>query len=392
MPIYFTNPGIIDIDAALTLGVNAKLGDSPIGQFGTGLKYAIAVLLRTNHTVTIHAGQTTHKFSQLTRTTRGTIYNVVCMDEAPLGFTTDLGRHWQVWQAFRELYSNAMDENGKVVERRISFTGDDTTIEVAGPEIAKVYDHRHRYFLNSSPLATHGNVEIHPGHSIFYRGILVLQCPTAFAYNLASGVDLTEDRTIGNVWSVQWDIARAIQSQPNAKYLATILANPSSLEHDFPWGSEFSSTNQELLVERANQETLPPKFQGIARSVQIKSALPNHRPFSPQEWAMVGTALTQLKYLDFDVLDNILVCDALPNNLMGLAKEGKIYLAGDIFVQGQTKVTGTILEEHLHLKHCFADMTRSFQNFLIDTIAEAAAKCQAKFLPFLVDESYTLIE
>src|ERR1700733_12022356 len=44
--IVFENYGEIEIDAITTFGVSVKEGPNPIGFFGTGLKYAVAVLLR----------------------------------------------------------------------------------------------------------------------------------------------------------------------------------------------------------------------------------------------------------------------------------------------------------------------------------------------------------
>jgi hypothetical protein len=48
--VVFENPGEIDAAAIRTFGVSVKEGENPIGFFGTGLKYAIAILLRTGHT------------------------------------------------------------------------------------------------------------------------------------------------------------------------------------------------------------------------------------------------------------------------------------------------------------------------------------------------------
>ena len=62
MTIYFTNPGEIDIRAVTTMGVNVKEGSSSIGYFGTGLKYAIATLLREGQEIIIHSGLTTYYF------------------------------------------------------------------------------------------------------------------------------------------------------------------------------------------------------------------------------------------------------------------------------------------------------------------------------------------
>lgn len=56
MTIYFSNRGLIDLDVIRTMGVNVKENDNPIGHFGTGLKFAIATLLRTGHKVDLYRG------------------------------------------------------------------------------------------------------------------------------------------------------------------------------------------------------------------------------------------------------------------------------------------------------------------------------------------------
>jgi hypothetical protein len=53
MSVIFQNLGLIDLRAVQIMGLNAKESKNPIGQFGTGLKYAIAVLLRNNCSVSI---------------------------------------------------------------------------------------------------------------------------------------------------------------------------------------------------------------------------------------------------------------------------------------------------------------------------------------------------
>ena len=116
--IFFSNPGHMDILAATTLGVNAKTNDSPIGYFGTGLKYAIATLLRHNHEIVISIGDTYYTFFSTPMKSRNKSYHLVEMringdERRPLGFTTDLGKNWGIREAYRELYSNMLDEEGE---------------------------------------------------------------------------------------------------------------------------------------------------------------------------------------------------------------------------------------------------------------------------------------
>ena len=63
--LLFENPGEIDPRLIGSFGVNVK--DDPstaFGFFGTGLKYALAILLRTGHEVTIQSGLTEHRFEK----------------------------------------------------------------------------------------------------------------------------------------------------------------------------------------------------------------------------------------------------------------------------------------------------------------------------------------
>jgi len=56
MTIAFQNDGELDLRLMATFGCSVKETNNPIGFFGTGLKYALAVLLRTGHKVTVHLG------------------------------------------------------------------------------------------------------------------------------------------------------------------------------------------------------------------------------------------------------------------------------------------------------------------------------------------------
>ena len=149
MTLYFTNPGEIDLDAALILGVNAKVNENPIGRYGSGLKYAIAVLLRTGHSVTIWSGLEENIFYARTASTRGVEYSQVWCNDKPLGFTTHLGSNWEVWQALRELKSNAQDEGGITTDdiSEADAIEGRTVIEVTGSGIMLAWENRAKYFL-----------------------------------------------------------------------------------------------------------------------------------------------------------------------------------------------------------------------------------------------------
>ena len=62
--IIFENDGLIDKRSITTFGISSKENSSAIGYFGTGLKYAIAILLRENINITIYIGNERLEFTK----------------------------------------------------------------------------------------------------------------------------------------------------------------------------------------------------------------------------------------------------------------------------------------------------------------------------------------
>ena len=61
--LIFSNPGELDIRALYTFGVSAKVGEEPFGLFGTGFKYAAAILLRQHQSLRVLSGKQTDRKS-----------------------------------------------------------------------------------------------------------------------------------------------------------------------------------------------------------------------------------------------------------------------------------------------------------------------------------------
>lgn len=216
--VSLTNAGLIPMEAVTTMGVSAKDGDTPIGFFGTGLKYAIAGLLRLGHKITIYRGLDAFTFRTQTHEIRGQEFEIIYMDgpdgAEKLGFTTHLGAKWEMWQVFRELYSNCLDEQGQISFNAVEPAEGQTTIHIRGEGFAQEARTRDKLFLASKPLATDILVEIHPGPSsgIYYRGVLAMKMPvqSALTYNITTSLDLTEDRTIKYPFMADSYIAAAL--------------------------------------------------------------------------------------------------------------------------------------------------------------------------------------
>jgi hypothetical protein len=305
---------------------------------------------------------------------RGTVYNQVRCNGKELGFTDALGKHWPLWQAFRELLSNALDENGNVKRGQTAYgLPGQTIITVEGPEIEQVYNTRGIFFLSGrEPLESADGISIYTGQGIYYRGILVSPEKTAFAYNLEHGVRLTEDRTIANVWDVQYAIAYWLTHHAKPSRLIRAMGT-DFVEQKYTFPSTISEAARETIVKLADQEKLPSSMQGYANDLRkIEGEYPTREP-TPSESKLLTEAIKILAGIGSEVDPGAIhISDRLPNDVLGLQARGKIFLSGSLFPSGLTRVVGTLFEEHQHLAGGYADCTRRFQNFLIDTIATLA--------------------
>ena len=181
--VYFCNNGFFDPRAMLTFGVSVK-DEGSIGYFGTGFKYAIAIILRNGGSITIRSGDDVYDFKKVTEIIRDKEVDLIYCNGENAGFTTHMGINWKSWMACRELYSNCIDEGGKVNECGGDF---DTVIEVNHPEIYEAYLNTDSYFIgDDTPLVSGIHADIHRKRSafVYYKGVAVYPANTFFTYNI----------------------------------------------------------------------------------------------------------------------------------------------------------------------------------------------------------------
>lgn len=377
--VVFENPGEIDIAAISTFGVSVKEGDSPIGFFGTGLKYALAILLRNGCKVTIWSGLDRIDFTAEPAMIRGQEFSIVCMNGERMGFTTQVGKTWDLWMAYRELFCNARDENGEVyASRSIPEPIEGITfVAVSGDAFEEVHEGRWKYFIDEEPDDELGSMHLwrRPSISFFYRGVSVHEMPrqAMFTYNDTSQLDLTEDRTVKNSYEVNFRIIRAIVRSEDQSMIRTILTAPERwYEHhlDFHgWPVAPSPTFFSVVEELVNDGCLD--VNATARRLWQ-----DHRPNS---FKPIPVKLTQVQQKMLDKAAEfcegigfpinsypVSVVESLGTDTLGLAKDGGIYVAERAFHMGTKQVAATLIEEYVHLRHLYEDCTRSMQNFLFE--------------------------
>lgn len=299
--VLFRTPGAIPLDAFTTFGVNAKPNSkSPFGFFGTGIKYAVSVILRNGGKIQVFVKGVEYEFYLHQKDFRGKEFRQVRMRKRKRGmlswmksealpFTTELGKNWKLWEAFRELESNTRDENGEtlLITRDELADGEEFQPDVSGTDILidcpgffecvgateRPYGGREvvsRVFLDIGEMEEVLDTRqftMYEGASehIYYQGIRVydLRNPSRFTYNFKPGfVELSEDRSAKNIWNMQWAIANRIQEIEDHQLLLRLLEDDKHLwfetdEISFNFsGSEHFQYVAKLLREKAPSRSL----------------------------------------------------------------------------------------------------------------------------------------
>ncbi len=385
--IVAENPGEIDIRGATISGVTVKETTNPIGYFGTGLKYAIGILLREGQLVYIQSGTKVHNFAIKEIDFRGEPFNIITMDGHELGYTDQLGKNWKLWMAYRELDANALDEGGTVTRhsRVPPPTKDKTRVIVVGQAFQETHKQRAGFILQSSPLEETTNLNIHSGRSeyVFYHGFRVGELPqnnkrpSIYTYNILEGLSLTEDRTFSYGFQVISRISEGLLRSNDPEIVQKIL---TAQDHYFESNLDFednvgfaSETFMEVLRKLVKSRHF--KVNLSAKKMLEKVDGVKH---TPEAIALTAVQKIQLERavkfcgkIAFPIEDYpILVTDSLGTNILGAAKDDTIYLAKECFTMGTLMIASTLIEEFCHLRYGYMDETRTFQNFLLNKIVE----------------------
>lgn len=285
--IVHRTPGLLDTRSFTVSGMSAKPGTTtPIGQFGTGLKYAIAGLLRSGASLSIWIGREHWQFELETTTFRGAPFQQIVAWKRTWGglrrtkvllpFTTQLGPHWEAWMWMRELHSNTLDEGGETQACRallkesndlpawdwydetdhetysIGPAHDTTLIVVDSLDYATAWENRAKVFHPTArgPADAAGSLlevlPVGPG-TLFYRGLRVLdlRLPSVRTWNILETTPLTEDRTMHEYYA-RLAVARHIATVETDEDLIreVVEADENHWEHELEFPSWVRPTPQ----------------------------------------------------------------------------------------------------------------------------------------------------
>jgi len=278
--LYFVNKGIISLMDLSTMGDSVKRDDSSkIGTYDSGLKYAISILLRHNVDLKIKSGDRRYSFyTEEVLDITGKTKELVHIDFEDLSnnvedriirtaFAKNLGIHWELWMAIREIYSNCLDEGGNMQVTDDEPAGDFDTcfsIEIT-PEIAQILEDWDFYFRTNTYIYQANRRSIYKKKSfqpytIYKNGIRIYLeeniTNNLFVYDdLMAEID--EMRVLRHLSSTEWDLCNMLRSCNDVDIINTILDNPNSYEASKLLGEarvNFSETWVKLINERYARE------------------------------------------------------------------------------------------------------------------------------------------
>lgn len=383
--IIFHNPGVLDMRAVRTFGLSVKKTASPIGFFGTGLKYAIAVLLREGCEVEICAGLRRYEFVTMQDMFRGETYDQIIMDgddadHLQLPFTLQLGKTWKLWQAYRELYCNALDEGGNVCDKHDGADPRDdyTFVIVRGQKFADVHARRQAFINSEAPILTSEKVAIVRTPGVYLKSIRVadeIYYPPLFGYRFESGLDLTEDRTMKYPHQAETMVMNALKCSDDYDLINAVLtAKDGTFEEQISWengNANVGETFRRALLDLARNQPdkISSSAKSLARKIDAQASAAAEHTLIPTQQQSFERAVAFLARRGINVHDfPINFVETLGANIWGKAVAGEIFISAECFQFGIKSLVATLYEEHLHLSKGYGDLTRDMQNHLFHTV------------------------
>lgn len=388
--ITFVTPTILPIEAATTMGVSVKEGENAIGKFGTGLKYAIAGILRLAGTVNIWIEGEPHEFTAVETDIRGRAFRIVHCNGAPCGFTTELGKHWEPWQLFRELASNTLDEGGFWRRGDTDKSEGKTVIKVACREVEDA-DRNEAVFLGDRPTLIESSMgaTVHAGESrhYYFRGIRAgsFDQIAPVTVNVKDG-ELSEDRLL-DLARVQSELAWSFRSATkwDSDLLLSII--PQTEAGDF-W---VRNINQYTIGKTLPADVLAFLADRVkfVRHPAFKGAIDAHmKKTGAGKWEEIpASSRHDLLLASGEALCRIAGVDPIPRKKVHFTRDlddstlavtcmdtRHVWFSTKLVMLGRDEFLSGYLEEALHAMTGFNDCTREFQNALFAIVVSMAAQ------------------
>lgn len=417
--IKIQSQGEIEVEAFTLIGTSSKRDDAnKIGYFGSGLKYSIAALLRNNISFEIFSGTTKIEFNIVEKPFRGSVFEMITVNGGDTSLTKTMGgKEWDLpFAPFREIYSNALDEDDDtLMEEATKIEGREafTTIFIEKTDaIKEFYDNINDYFCSKNPnvLASNEYVSIYPASNnnrikLFRKGILCYEnskVESLFTYN-SKLFTINESRVCDHLWLAQYNVAKGWKMIGDKSLIKDFLnglagGNAGKYEHELDFSSALMF-NKAWFEVCEKYKFIPAEVVTFCKPSQLEDRIilpkslliPLGKQFPDLDIFGLTKDDSSLDFIPETDVSKVLlnkVLDAISilhstdykerlkepvieyvnftnKSQRGEAANGKIYLSTKLSIEDVSYIAKIIIEENEHLITNYSDETRQFQDHFI---------------------------
>lgn len=401
----FENKGEIDINAFRLLGASTKEEDeSKIGFWGSGLKYALAILLRNNIDIKCYSGNKEIKIGTRKTKMRGETYEVITINGTPTSITTQMGKDWELWFAVREIYSNLLDEGGcgvDVSDMVQGVTGKTSLFIEMTDEIKDIFDNFEYYFGSNREVKYDlGEYKIYNKlRGLIYRmGIKVGQEDNLLYDYEIPDIKINESRVIPSSFYLDQQLSKIWHEEANTEMIGRLVKEDCYEKNnmDWDWSNSFNDnwltylTGKTIIPREAAgffvddmskaHFVLPTNicsrlFQQFGNKLNIKGYNDTNQEVFSKEVEISEIEKQRIDGLKnkigvkFPAIDRMeVIVSKLSVEELGTIIDGKIVLNENILSKGDDIIMETLVEEFIHMSSGADDRTRQFQDYAISMI------------------------
>jgi hypothetical protein len=407
--LKITNDGLLDLRLIYLMGGTTKANDEfKIGQFGTGLKYTMAFMLRNNIDFKIFIDGREIKLTTIAETIRDTKFEIICIDGVKTSITTNMGLDWETWMIIRELWCNALDEQNAANEITTEINPSPGKTEYyiqMVPDVTAVVNDWDKYFIHGrEPIMDCKHFAIYPGGDslrCYKRGVLIKEIEgqkAVFAYDFKNA-ELNELREMR--FSAQWQITKVFPyfDQKTADVLVNNILDTFESTIDFHsyfcekygqgWRDAIGSAK---IMDNETYEKIIDRIPAIKESAVVRvpkglfKELIKHFPsisllrasdklneffetYSDVLHDKTAKCLKLLESVGYFVDPNLRIIYGVFGDKNIIAQvsidDKEIRLSQDLESFSDSDLIVALIEENEHYKTGFMDCTREFQSHFI---------------------------
>jgi len=409
--LKIANTGLMQVEALTLMGASTKDGKTTIGEFGSGNKYALAYFLRNGYEVLIFIGHEQVRISTEERTFRCQTFNVILINEKETSLTAEMGKDWELWQAIREIYCNAVDEGKSFfgIVDEVTHEETETVFYISlSAELEQLFFNINDYIALTKEVLFENHLgKIYRKHGakagIYRRGIKVFdtQDESIFDYDFPN-IEINESRVVKYSWEVGEKMWQLLFSCDNKNIIREVLQNvkdtkyiENQIDNNFCY---ITDNMKDEWVDAIPEKSIAPRSMGghvkdedkpktiflpdvlynrmAARNGEMVSesfkksvaGVYKEEVLSELEKQILKDVLYFLTECKFELPYEVKVVNFANQKIMGSVDGNTILLSRVAFDKGKQYVVNTIIEEYIHIKYGVRDETRAFQDASIDLL------------------------